>query len=134
MPLKPEDASLDDVLRIGAILYLLATPQEFPHAALGPGNLVKRLRELVFQIPMWNKMEAELMVWLLFIGAMCARKGPDRIWYIAQIGKLTNKMGLSEWSIVKQKLEGFWWVEGLHNKTAKEVWEEVEVPRNVMSV
>ncbi|KAE9369661.1 hypothetical protein N431DRAFT_344728 [Stipitochalara longipes BDJ] len=133
-PLDPENASLDDVLRIGAILYLQATPQEFPYAAVGPGNLVKKLRGLVFRVPMWNEMEAELMMWLLFIGTMCARKGPDRIWYVAQIGKLTARLGLSDWDIVKQKLEEFWWVGGLHEKAAREVWEEAEVLRSVMSV
>jgi hypothetical protein len=133
-PLDPGNGSLDDVLRIGAILYLQATPQEFPYVALGPGNLVKRLRELVFNVPMRNEREAELIMWLLFIGAMCARKGPDRIWYIDQIGKLTAKLGLSEWIVVKQKVGEFWWVNTLHDKTAREAWEEAEVLRSVMSV
>jgi hypothetical protein len=130
---EPGNATLDDVLRIGAILYLQATPQEFPFAAIGPGNLVKRLRELVFKMHMWNEKEAELVMWLLFIGAMCARKGPDRIWYIAQIEKLTRRLRFKDWEVVRQRLEAFWWVSGLHEKAAKELWEEVEVLGSVMS-
>jgi len=124
---------LNDVLIIGAILYLQATPKEFPFAAVGPGNLVKRLRELVFKVHMWNEKEAELVVWLLFIGAICARKGPDRIWYIAQIEKLTRRLGFKEWPILKEKLEAFWWVGELHGNAAREVWEEAEVLRSVLN-
>jgi hypothetical protein len=91
-PLNSGNASLDDVLRIGAIMYLQITPQEFPRAAVGPGNLVKKLRGLVLNVHMWNVRGAELVLWLLFVGAMCARKGPDRIWYIDQIEKLTGEL------------------------------------------
>lgn len=35
--------------------------------------------------------------------------------------------------MVKEKLEMFWWVSELHEKAAKEAWEEVEVLRSVMS-
>jgi hypothetical protein len=132
-PLNSGNASLDDVLRIGAIMYLQITPQEFPHAAVGPGNLVKKLRGLVLNVHMWNVREAELVLWLLFVGAMCARKGPDRIWYIDQIEKLTGELRFRGWDVVKEKLEMFWWVSELHEKAAKESWEEVEVLRSVMS-
>lgn len=73
-------------------MYLQITPQEFPRAAVGPGNLVKKLRGLVLNVHMWNVRGAELVLWLLFVGAMCARKGPDRIWYIDQIEKLTGEL------------------------------------------
>jgi hypothetical protein len=29
-------------------------------------------------------------------------------------------------------LEGFWWVRGLHEKSAREVWDEVKVLRSVI--
>jgi hypothetical protein len=132
-PLDLGKTTLDDVLRIGAILYLQATPQEFPYAAIGPGNLVRKLRGLVFKVHMWNQREGELVMWLLFIGAVCAKKGPDRIWYIAQIQKLTKRLRLREWGVVKEKLEAFWWVTGLHEKAARDAWEEAEVLRSVMS-
>jgi hypothetical protein len=67
------------------------------------------------------------------MGAMCARKGPHRIWYIDQIERLTGRLRFRGWDVVKEKLERFWWVSGLHEKAAKEVWEEVEVLRSVMS-
>ena len=124
---------IDDVLRIGALLYLQATPRELPFAVVGPGNLVKELREFVSNVHMWNEREAELVLWLLFMGAISARNRPDRIWYIVQIEKLMERLRLREWDVVKKKLEAFWWVSGLHEKAAKKAWEESEVLRSVMS-
>jgi hypothetical protein len=132
-PINPKGAIIDDVLRIGALLYLQATPRELPFAAVGPGNLVKELRELVFNVHMWSEREAELVLWLLFMGAISGRNGADRIWYVVQIEKLTERLRLREWDVVKKKLEAFWWVSGLHEKAAKKAWEECEVLRSVMS-
>lgn len=90
------------------------------------------MREFVFNVHMWNERGADLVLWLLFMGAICARKGPDRVWYIAQIEKLAGRLRLREWDVVKKKLEAFWWVSGIHEKAARVVWEEAEILRSVM--
>jgi len=130
--LDPGTETLNEILRIGALLYIQAAPQEFPHAAVGPGNLVRKLRETVLSVQMWNEREGVLVMWLLVIGAISARKGDDRIWFIAQIEKLSGRLGFREWGEVKGKLEGLWWVSGLHDKPGKEVWGQVEGLRCVM--
>ncbi|KAH9212956.1 hypothetical protein DL95DRAFT_447303 [Leptodontidium sp. 2 PMI_412] len=89
--------TLDEVLRIGALLYVSETPKEFPNAAVGPVKLVRRLRELVMQVQMWNEREAGLVLWLLFIGGIAARKGEDRLWIVVQIERLAGKLGLERW-------------------------------------
>jgi hypothetical protein len=118
--------TLNKVLRVGALLYTQIAPQEFPHAAVGPGNLVKKLKELVLSVQMWNERETVLVMWLLFMGAMSTRKRDDRVWFIAQIEKLSGRLGFGEWGEAKGKLEGLWWVSGLHDKRGREVWGEVE--------
>jgi hypothetical protein len=130
--IDPRTETIDEVLRIGALLYIQATPQEFPYAALGPRNLVARLRELVLSVQMWNEREGVLVMWLLFMGAMSSRKGGDRIWFVAQIEKLSGRLGFGEWGEVRGKLEGLWWVSELHEKGGREVWEDVEVVRCVI--
>lgn len=123
---------VDEVLKIGALLFITATPQEVPFATLGPGSIVKRFRELVLSVQMWNEREGVLVMWLLFIGAMCARKGEDRVWFVAQIEKLTAKLAFREWKDVREKLEGLWWVSGVHEKAAREIWVEVGVMKKVV--
>ncbi|PVH76068.1 hypothetical protein DL98DRAFT_657766 [Cadophora sp. DSE1049] len=119
--------TLDEVLKIGALLYISETPKEFPNAAVGPLKMVKRLRELVMQIQMWNEREAGLVLWLLFFGGIAARKGEDRVWFSVQIERLSGKLGLNEWGEVRARLEVLWWVEEIHEKPCRELWDEVIV-------
>ncbi|KAG4429356.1 hypothetical protein IFR05_015155, partial [Cadophora sp. M221] len=126
--------TLDEVLRIGALLYISETPKEFPNAAVGPVKLVRRLRELVMQVQMWNEREAGLVLWLLFIGGIAARKGEDRLWFVVQIEKLVRKLGLERWGDVRGRLEELWWVEGIHEKVCRELWDEVVVLKGIANV
>ena len=121
--------TLDEVLRIGALLYVSETPKEFPNAAVGPLKMVRRLRGLVIQVQMWNEKEAGLVLWLLFFGGIAARKGEDRVWFSLQIERLCGKLGASEWGEVRGSLEVLWWVEQIHEKPCRELWNEVIVLR-----
>lgn len=119
------DGSLEETLRIGALLYIHATPQEFPSSALGPTNLVKRMKELVLSVPIWNEREGVLVIWLLLMACVNARQGQDRIWFVFQLEKLLAKLGLDNWDVTKRKLEDLWWVQKLHEKVCKDIWDEV---------
>lgn len=119
--------TLDEALRLGALLYVSETPKEFPSAAVGPMKVVSRLRELVMLIQMWNDKEAALVVWLLFMGGIAARNTDDRIWFVTQLENLTRKLGLGRWGEVRLRLEGLWWVSAIHEKPCREVWDEVVV-------
>jgi len=70
---------------MGALLYIEATPREFPFSAIGPSNLAASLKELVLSVQMWNEREGALVLWLLYMGAMSSRKGEDKIWFVARI-------------------------------------------------
>lgn len=118
---------LDEVLRLGAMLYISETPKEFPSAAVGPVKLVRRLKELVMQVQMWNAKEAGLVLWLLFMGGIAARNGEDREWYVSQIDKLTGRLNVNMWGGVRGRLEKLWWVGAIHERPCRELWDEVVV-------
>ncbi|KAK0101579.1 hypothetical protein ONS95_006743 [Cadophora gregata] len=117
--------TLDEVLRIGALLYISETPKEFPNAAVGPLKMVKRLRELVISVQMWNEKEAGLVFWLLFFGGIAARQSEDRVWFSVQIERLSKRLGISDWEDVRGRLEVLWWIKGIHEKTCRKLWDEV---------
>ncbi|KAH7369994.1 hypothetical protein BKA65DRAFT_589439 [Rhexocercosporidium sp. MPI-PUGE-AT-0058] len=123
--------TLDEVLRVGALLYVSETPKEFPNAAVGPVKMVRRLRELVMQVQVWNEREAGLVLWLLFVGGIAARRGEDRMWFAVQVGNLTGKLGLERWGEVRERLEELWWVERIHEKACRELWDEFVVSKGV---
>ncbi|KAH7395644.1 hypothetical protein BKA64DRAFT_745837 [Cadophora sp. MPI-SDFR-AT-0126] len=123
--------TLDEALRIGALLYISETPKEFPNAAVGPLKMVKRLGKLVMQVQMWNEKEAILVLWLLFFGGIAVRKGEDRVQFSVQIERLCGKLGLKEWGEVKARLEVLWWVEKIHERPCRDLWHEVVVLKEV---
>lgn len=124
-PLSPSDQNLNAVLRIGALLYIQATLQEFPFSAVGPRSLVRRMREQAMMIKMRNQREGELMIWLLFMGGIEARDEVDRRWFVDQIGKLVGRLGVGlEWEGVRGTLEGLWWVAKIHEERGKRLWDE----------
>jgi hypothetical protein len=104
--LSPSDQMLNEVLRVGALLYIQATLQEFPFSAVGSRNLVAKLKSSVRMVKIRNRPESELMVWLLFMDGIEARDELDRAWFV-QIRKLTDRLGM-EWEDAKKALEGLW--------------------------
>ncbi|KAE8441420.1 hypothetical protein EG329_004976 [Mollisiaceae sp. DMI_Dod_QoI] len=125
---------LDETLRIGALLYVQATPQEFPFSAVGPAKLITRLKELVLMIQMWNEREGNLVMWLLFMGGISARKGEDKVWFVAQLEKLTARLRILEWDVLRGRLQTLWWVGPVHEKPCKTLWDEVLGLRTVIGI
>ncbi len=116
---------LDEALRLGAMLYISETPKEFPSAAVGPTKLVRRLRELVMQVQIWNEREAGLVLWLLFMGGIAAKKGEDRDAFVGPIKKLSGRLNVQGWAGARGRLEELWWVGAIHENPCRELWDEV---------
>ena len=51
---------------------------------------------------------------------------------MAKIQQLMNKLCLDSWEVVLSKLECLWWVEKIHAKLCKTVFEEVMVLNSVL--
>jgi len=65
-------------------------------------------------------------------GAMSARKGHARIWFVANIQRTLNNLRLDTWASLKVKLSCLWWVEKIHEKMCKAVFDEVVVLNGVL--
>jgi len=123
---------LEDGLRISALLYMQATLQEFPLAAVGSLYLVQRLREKVMQIRVNNLKEGELVLWCLVVGGLEARGG-DRVWFGDQLGRLGRKLKIVSWEDGKKALEGLWWIGRVHDVRGRTLWEDSLCPLTTLS-
>jgi hypothetical protein len=128
-PSRP-DSMLDEVLRVGALLYIQATLQEFPFSAVGSRNLVRRLKASVMMVQIGNKAQGDLMVWLLFMGGIEAKDIEDRTWFAEQLGKLLSRLQMDTWDVVQQALENLWWIAKIHRDRCTKLWDEVVVLNN----
>jgi len=110
-----------------------ATLQEYPFSATGSINLVHKLKDAIMEVKIRNENEGALVLWMLFMGGVSARRGEDRIWFVAQIEKLSGRLGLGDWEAVNGEMQGLWWVEKIHEKPLREMWDEAVVLRSVTS-
>jgi hypothetical protein len=78
-----------------------ATLQEFPFSATGSINLVHKLKDAIMEVKIRNENEGALVLWMLFMGGISARRGEDRIWFVPQIEKLSGRLGLGDWEVVR---------------------------------
>lgn len=124
---------MEELLHIAGLLYMHAIWQDFPFAALGRTKLLSRLKELLTVVEIGKDRDESLILWMMFVGAISAPgKGGARIWFIAQLQGLTEELKFNNWAEVKAKLEVLWWVEKIHGKLCRGVWEEVVVLSSVL--
>ena len=65
-------------------------------------------------------------------GASAARKGQTRIWFVANIQRILSTLRLENWQAIKAKLSCLWWVEMIHEKMYRAVFDEVVVLNTVL--
>ncbi|TAQ89839.1 hypothetical protein B7494_g1825 [Chlorociboria aeruginascens] len=106
----------DEVLSVGALMYMQETLQEFPYSAIGSGILVKRMKDLIPIVKITSKDEGALVTWLLFMGGLSSQQTEDRKWFVSHLERLTARLGIQIWDAVKGSLEGVLWIEKLHER------------------
>jgi len=82
----------------------------------------------------------EFVLWMLFVGGILVnahgnKNRRERAWFTAKMGRLGVEMGIVDagWDGVKEKLRGLFWVDGVHEKVGKEMWDEAVVVGSVFS-
>jgi hypothetical protein len=121
-----QQKTLEEVLRLGSLLYIQATLQEFPLAAVGSRNLVRRLMESVMLVRINGVKQGELVVWLLMVGGMEAKFEDDRTWFVQQLDRLTRRLGIVDWGMLICGLESLWWIGRVHDTRGRRLWGEVK--------
>lgn len=71
---------IDKACRLGALLFLKAILQEFPHSTNGPSLLVAQLRECLDGIQI-QQSNSPLLLWLCLIGGSFSRS-EARAWFV----------------------------------------------------
>jgi hypothetical protein len=66
------------------------------------------------------------MLWVAVMGAMAARDGPLRAWFVELVHSACCDMGLGEWQDVQSLLSSFLWPELYLDNDAFILWKEVE--------
>jgi len=101
---------------------------------LADGALIRKLRECVEMVDNDEGQLRDFVLWMLFMGGILVNgKRKERAWFVAKLGRIRLEMGIERWEEAKKKLMGFFWVEVVHEKIGREMWEEAGVVGSVFS-
>ncbi|KAF8856520.1 hypothetical protein BDZ45DRAFT_594134 [Acephala macrosclerotiorum] len=123
--LVPDSAeqSINKACRLGALLYVKAILQEFPHSATGASILTHQLHKSLNAIFM-TEDNVFLLTWLALVGAMSS-KGEDRGWFVICSKQSTNIGGILPFDDGALPLTRFFDLRRVFGKLLDVIWEEV---------
>lgn len=87
------ETSLDKACRLGALIYMKATVEEFPHSKTGSSILLEKLRGALLQVPITEPV-MPLLLWLSHLGAAVSQPCP-RKWFVRHLAGLVAMGGIS---------------------------------------
>lgn len=69
--------------------------------------------------------EDAMVLWLLFLGGIAGGSEMSRRWLGVRIKQQSEKLGLGEWSEVRECLMRYPWIGAVHDEGGKALWEAV---------
>lgn len=117
------EESINTACRLGALLYVKAILQEYPHSATGASVLTHRLRESLDAIFM-TEDNVFLLTWLALVGAMSSNS-EHRTWFIVYSKQSTNIGGILPFDDGALPLTRFFDLRRVFGRLLDVIWEEI---------
>lgn len=89
-----EEQDVDKACRFGALLYMKAILEEFPHSTTGHSILLGQLQVSLLEISDIRSC-APLLHWLSLVGAGLAKTEQTRKWFVTYLARLMNTVRIS---------------------------------------
>lgn len=87
-------------------------------------SLLKAALEKCANICVWDS-HAYLLLWATSLGAIAATFTPDRPWYVQQLIKQTQVLGIDQWAAMEFVLSKFLWWSPVCSEPGEELWNEM---------
>jgi hypothetical protein len=123
-----EADNIEESCRIAAMIYIKTVFFQVEPTAPIHISLVDRLRIALMQTNLqlcWNNL-SELLLWVLFIGATVAQRGPTRLWLLAMSKTVCSYLQKSSWHGVKEILSNYLWSDRILEDRCRHLWLEVD--------
>lgn len=117
-----EEWKIDKACRIGALLYMKALLEEFPHSATGPSILLKQLRESLQNITVLDSLSS-LLVWLSVVGTAMS-KSDMRVWFMGLLTELTVNLRISSFRDHELEMSRVIGLEEVLGSSVEKLWVE----------
>lgn len=117
------EQAIDRACRLGALLYLEAIVQEFPHSRTGDSVLLAQLRRSLSEILDVDVMAA-LSAWLAMIGA-CLARGDLNGWFVMCLKKLRSGREGMSFDELTSGMEGLLSSRSVFGNAVDKIWGDL---------
>jgi hypothetical protein len=117
----------DDLSRLAMLAFMTTFLPEYCRNNFSCSPLGSRLL-LAIHLSQTRGLEDELalLLWAIFMGSMSVLKGHDDGWWLVAIRKISQKLGLLDWSSAREQLVAFPWVHTLHDRPRRNLWQRAQ--------
>lgn len=113
--------------RVAAIMYSLLIIFPLPAATAPFPRLAGMLKAALIDSELRTSWDSalELLTWILVVGGIASKNAPERIWFVAALGRLTATVRISKWEELKRVVMSFLWVESACDSAGQALWNEI---------
>ncbi|KAF2496782.1 hypothetical protein BU16DRAFT_560099 [Lophium mytilinum] len=114
-----------EACRLGALLCVKSITRATPFAPGTSSTIVSRLKLALEGAPADERLPY-LDLWLLYTGGLASQGTSERAWFKYKLAELSElEPELSSWISIRNALKGCLWVESIHERPCRQLWEEV---------
>lgn len=118
-----------EICRLAGLIFGVGVIFPLPVQTTPLPTLVKHLQaelqEPSLESAWWFPDAVEILIWVLTLGGIAATGLPNRIWFVATLGRVSACSGLSNWRDLKLILDRMLWLDSACNVGGQQLWEEV---------
>jgi hypothetical protein len=123
-----EADNIQESCRIAAIMYIKVEFFQVERTVPLHVSLTEQLRIALMQtnlLSCWDNL-AELLLWVLFIGATVALRGPTKSWLLVVSKMVCSYLKMRSWHDVKETLSKYLWSDRIWEDHCRHFWFQVE--------
>lgn len=120
------DECIYNATRVAALIYsdmvLFPLP---PQAGVKPklADMLRRALDCCTIQSCWGS-HPRLLLWTVVVGGIAASSTSHRPWYASRLHKLSTKLEIYDWELIKKILSSFLWWDYICDEPAKKLWHE----------
>jgi hypothetical protein len=119
-----------EICRLAGLIFGVGVIFPLPAQTAPLPTLVKllqaELQEPRLESDWWFPDAVGVLIWVLTLGGIAATGLPNRIWFVATLGRVTARSGLARWRDLKPVLDQILWLDSACDFGGQQLWEEVE--------
>jgi hypothetical protein len=119
-----------EICRLAGLIFGVGVIFPLPAQTAPLPTLVKlcqaELQESRLESDWWFPDAVGVLIWVLTLGGIAATGLPNRIWFVAALGRVTACSGLSSWRDLKPVLDRILWLDSACDFGGQQLWEEVD--------